>query len=90
MKCIKFTETRNSFTTSQIFALGPPMRIYTEYKLIRDEYKPFITFVIPGRPSIELKLKTPERPIMNIIAEFLENDSTVLDVTEYCATNEEE
>ena len=89
MKFIKFTETRKGYTGTQIFAVAQLLRVYTEVRTVCGAYCPFIVFQIPGCEAIARRLKTPERPIMGIITEFLEGEATMLEITEYLATEED-
>lgn len=89
MKFIKFTETRKGFTATQLLCVTQLVRIYTEPRCMFGEEFPYIVFMLAGQPAVACRLKTAETPIMGIITEFLEGEATVLEITEYLATEEE-
>lgn len=89
MKFIKFTETRKGFTATQLLCATQLVRIYTEPRIMFGEEFPYVVFILAGQPAIACRLKTAETPIMGIITEFLEGEATILEITEYLATEEE-
>ena len=89
MKFIKFTTTRTTGTqetpTTQLVSVEQIVRMYTEQRCYKGEYCPYLVLVPYGCEGIALELKPEGTHIMEIIVQFLTDETTVLQITKYLA-----